>query len=173
MQHLSSIEAANEKVLEDMQVFFSAVSEHIPANLSSTEVGLRSLRNLRSELYENLNQIQHELLIVNAMQWLQQNGYADSVVNWYWNPRQTGDANEPDIRGVSDNGKILISGEATTSEKPQGVIDTRMRNTLRKLNTFEGEKFYFVRTQAMKARASTKCRKAGFSILVEAIESET
>ena len=41
-----------------------------------------------------------------------------------------------------------------------------MRNTLSKLARTEGAKYYFVRTESMLQRASTKITKAGWPIKV-------
>jgi hypothetical protein len=120
-------------------------------------------------VYENLNQIQHEYLILQGLIWLNSNGHAAANTQWYWNPRQTGDSTEPDLRGTL-NGQAVISAEATTSEKPQGVIDTRMKNTMSKLNDMEGEKFYFIRTNPMEMRANTKARNNGWRITVVKLE---
>ena len=62
------------------------------------------------------------------------------------------------------NGKIILSAEATTSEKPQGSIDSRMRDTLFKLNKMEGYKYYFIRTKEMEQRAKTKIKKNKLNI---------
>ena len=84
---------------------------------------------------------------------------------WYWNPRQTGDHTEPDLRGIY-SGAILVSAEITTSEKPVGTIDSRMKKILTKLAAMQGEKFYFVRTSEMRQRAATKITKGGWEIEV-------
>ena len=75
------------------------------------------------EASEDLNQIQHECLILQGLEWLRKNGFI-SVADWEWNPRQTGTSTEPDLRGRTA-GEILISAEASASEFPKGLIDTR------------------------------------------------
>ncbi|MEW6227890.1 MAG: hypothetical protein AB1700_07310 [Bacillota bacterium] len=145
------------------------VLRDLSADISSLNDGIQRLQAIRAELYENLNQIQHEYLIIQGIQWLQARGYTGDGVEWYWNPRQTGDSREPDLL-AKNNAKIVVSAEATASESPQGVIDTRMRNTLSKLNTMEGDKFYFVRTEAMAKRARTKINKNHWNIEVVKVE---
>lgn len=54
--------------------------------------------------------------------------------------------------------------QGTALEKPVGTIDTRISNTLTKLNSMPRRKFYFVRTISMEKRARTKVQKAGFAI---------
>jgi len=169
MERISDIKQAKEKVLTDMNAFLSSVRDLSAENATELSSGLSKLRNIRSSVYENLNQIQHEYLILQGLIWLNENGRAPENVRWYWNPRQTGDASEPDLRGTL-NGEVVISAEATTSEKPQGVIDTRMKNTLAKLEEMPGDKYYFIRTGAMKQRAETKVKNNGWNISVVLLE---
>lgn len=169
MERIGDIEKAKAKVLADMNTFLSSVRKLCAENASDLNDGLSRLRYIRSSVYENLNQIQHEYLILQGLIWLNSNGHIPVNTQWFWNPRQTGDSTEPDLRG-SLNGKVIISAEATTSEKPQGVIDTRMRNTMAKLNEMEGEKFYFVRTNAMETRAKTKMKNNSWQISVIKLE---
>jgi hypothetical protein len=123
------------------------------------------LDRLRKETYEDLNQIQHEHLILRAAEWLLSEKLCPPATVWLWNPRQTGDHQEPDLRGIH-NTKIVVSGEITTSESPNGVIDTRMRQTLSKLSAMAGVKYYFVRTEPMRKRARTKIAKNAWLIQV-------
>ncbi len=165
MEKIEKIEEAKEKVLSDMNSFISSVRSYSENNVSDLSIGIKLLRNIRSSVYENLNQIQHEHLILQGLLWLKDNGYDDKEIIWYWNPRQSGDSSEPDLRAIK-NKTVIISAEATTSEKPQGVIDSRMRDTLIKLNTMEGEKYYFIKTESMEKRAKTKISKNGLRICV-------
>ncbi|REL35702.1 hypothetical protein [Thalassotalea euphylliae] len=169
MERIDNIEQAKEKVLADMNTFLSSVRDFASEDVLDLGSGLSKLRNIRSSVYESLNQIQHEYLILQGLIWLNSNGHAHSGTHWYWNPRQTGDSTEPDLRGTFE-GRVVISAEATTSEKPQGVIDTRMKNTMAKLNEMEGEKFYFIRTSPMEMRANTKAENNGWPITVVKIE---
>jgi hypothetical protein len=59
-----------------------------------------------------------------------------------------------------------LSAEATTSFEPKGFIDTRMAETLKKLSTFPGSKFYFVMSEEMRKRAESKISKADYAIAV-------
>ncbi|RDL44978.1 hypothetical protein DN730_05000 [Marinomonas piezotolerans] len=169
MERIDNIDQAKEKVLSDMNTFLSSVREFADENVEDLGVGLSKLRSIRSSVYENLNQIQHEYLILQGLIWLNSNEHAHPETQWYWNPRQTGDSAEPDLRGTYE-GQVVVSAEATTSEKPQGVIDTRMKNTMAKLNVMEGKKFYFIRTNAMEMRADTKATNNGWQITVVKLE---
>lgn len=111
------------------------------------------------------HQIQHEHMILLAADWLIREGRCDARTEWSWNPRQTGDNTEPDLRGCLD-GAITVSAEITTSKKPDGVIATRMAGTLQKLSQMQGALFYFVRTDSMSNRARTKTKKAQWPIEV-------
>ena len=170
MEKIINIEQAKAKVLSDMNKFISHIRKFAEKDVSSLGEGSERLRNIRSSAYESLNQIQHEYLILQGLLWLSENGFCRTGIQWYWNPRQTGNAKEPDLRAVF-NSKIMISAESTTSEKPQGVIDSRMRDTLTKLNQMEGDKYYFIRTAAMENRALTKVTRNGYAVKVVRIEN--
>ena len=126
--------------------------------------GIVQLREIRSSVYEDVNQIQHEYLLLWGLEWLLDNGF-DSKAVWEWNPRQTGSGIEPDLMG-SVGGTTLASAEACTSENPLGMADSRMRDTLEEVSRMQGQKFYFVGTAGMAVRAGTKARKPQWAIRV-------
>lgn len=165
MQTVGNISDARCKVEADISWLLKEVRRLVDQGFGSVEDGIALLRQLRREVYEDLNQIQHEYAILKAAEWLMNNSRYGAGIVWAWNPRQTGNATEPDLRGIL-KGQIVISAEVTTSAKPSGVIDTRMAKTLVKLAQMEGEKFYFVVTSAMQTRAVTKIKKAGAEIEV-------
>lgn len=165
MKHIGQIEDARQKVLKDIASFLGTVHELTGRNFVSLSEGIALLRQLRSETSEDLNQIQHEHMILVAVHWLIEARQWPSDVQWYWNPRQTGDGSEPDLR-VTHQDRAIMSAEITTSEKPVGIIDSRMKSTLEKLAKMEGVRFYFVRSESMAMRANTKITKAGWDINV-------
>jgi hypothetical protein len=164
MERIGDSATAEAKVLHDMQELIETLMRLSSQAVEDVRSGDLQLREIRSSIYENLNQIQHEFLLLQGLAWLSKNGF-ESEIDWDWNPRQTGGGNEPDLRG-SVNGKILVSAEASTSEKPQGILDTRMRKTLEKLSRMDGQRFYFVSSDEMMKRAETKILKANWSIKV-------
>ena len=164
MERIDEMRRAEEKVLRDMRNVISKIRGLAAQDLNNVQEGIGKLREIRSAVYEDLNQIQHEYLILRGLQWLIAKGFG-SEMEWEWNPRQTGSGNEPDLRG-SANGKILVSAEASASENPVGTIDSRMKKTLEKLSRMEGQKFYFVCTPAMAQRARTKVQTAKSPISV-------
>jgi len=127
-------------------------------NLSSAS---SCLRDMRIAHYEDINQLQHAIMILDAWEFLKKSNKYESfeILQWFWNPHQTGGGEEPDLRGML-NGVTVISAEITTSESPVGTIDVRMSSTLKKLNKMEGKYlYYFVRTDKMRKRALTKLSK--------------
>jgi hypothetical protein len=164
MERIDNAAKAEAKVLRDMQGIVSKIRRLSAQDVNDVHLGIVRLREIRSSIYEDLNQIQHEYLILQGLGWILANGF-DSEIEWEWNPRQTGSANEPDLRG-SLNDSILISAEASASENPIGMVDKRMKETLEKLSQMEGQKFYFVRTDAMANRARTKIAKKNWSVKV-------
>ncbi len=165
MERIEDSAKAETKVLKDMQEFVSKVRRLSARDVKDVSSGIEQPREIRSSVYEDLNQIQHEYLLLRGLAWLRVNGFSSSVEKWEWNPRQTGSRNEPDLRG-SEHGKVLVSAEASTSIFPGGKVASRMQETLEKLSRMEGEKFYFVSTTEMANRAETKIRKAVWSIRV-------
>lgn len=158
MEQLGTFQEAHQKVLTDVQRLLAAVNRLSSLPYNTAEAGIGILDRLRRDTYEDLNQIQHEHLIVRAAEWLLAERKCPPETMWFWNPRQTGDNTEPDLRG-SHAGAIIVSAEITTSEKPVGTINSRMQKTLAKLAEMQGLKFYFVRTSKMQQRAITKIAK--------------
>lgn len=171
MEKIDDAADAEQKVLQDMQELVSEIRKLTQHDPVSVDVGSLQLRVIRMSVAENLNQIQHEYLILRGMTWLLREGIG-SDIEWEWNPRQTGTANEPDLRGRRGE-TVIVSAEATASENPIGAVDKRMQQTLEKLSRFEGQKFYFVATEIMAQRAKTKVIKGGWPIKVVCCESKT
>lgn len=168
MKNLISLSEANDKVLSDIQDCIKRMRRIIEKNATTVTDGIKVLSEVRAKIYEELNQIQHEEMILRAICYLQKHVPVGVGADWSWNPRQTGNADEPDLRGIKSD-SIVISAEITTSEKPQGVIDKRIQKTLTKLNKMGGKRFYFVRTVTMEKRARTKVVKNGYEIEVKKI----
>jgi hypothetical protein len=164
MEKLGDISQAELKVLKDMRDIISRMRDLSSQDIQDVPQGLAHLRRIRSAISEDLNQIQHECVILQGIRWLGDNGFGPEVV-WEWNPRQTGGGDEPDLRGTHQ-GRVVASAEATASQEPKGILDSRMRDTLEKLSKMEGEKFYFVCADGMAQRAQTKISKAGWRINV-------
>jgi hypothetical protein len=165
MEHIGSLEAAEQKVLADSSLLLKTLRENCATEPISAAGAVSVLANIRDLSYENLNQIQHEYLILLAAKYLADQAVVPADASWQWNPRQTGGSSEPDLQGTVST-DILVSAEITTSRRPVGTIDKRMRTTLAKLNGFSGQRFYFVRTSAMATRASTIVKANGYAISV-------
>ena len=165
MQLIGDFAQAHEKVLRDTRNCLDSIKQVSAESFETVEAGIALLDRLRRESYEDLNQIQHEHMVLRSAHWLEANVAEIAGVEWSWNPRQTGDSSEPDLRGTL-RGAVVISAEITTSERPVGTIENRMKSTLTKLAEFGGNRYYFVRTNAMAQRANTKVAKAGWSVRV-------
>jgi hypothetical protein len=170
MKSLGSIESASDDVLKDAKKLLSSLHVHVVHEPITAAEAIKSLKHIRQEIYESLNQIQHEYLIIQAAKWLQINDPSLVDATWQWNPRQTGDYNEPDLAAFREKVR-LISAEVTTSPAPKGTLDSRMRDTLTKLSQMKGKKFYFVLTEDMRKRAQTKVSKNGWGINIVVIKN--
>lgn len=121
-----------------------------------SEVGAATLAlaKLRQEVYEDINQLLHQTLIVMASVHFQMlTAYQGVPLEWWHHPKQTSAPKEPDLRGVSAN-RILISAEVTSSLKPSGSILTRMKEKLEMMQKeFEGELYFVVASDDMALAA--------------------
>lgn len=152
METVGNLEEASEKVFSDVKKLLEVMRSLTKSAPESVEEGIVRVAEIRECVYEELNQVQHEYLILEAANWLVANGRIQRDAEWSWNPRQTGGSDEPDLR-AEVNGVTKISCEITTSRRPIGTIAERMKKTIAKLSEFEGSKFYFVRTEQMLKRA--------------------
>jgi hypothetical protein len=168
MELLQDFGEAEEKLLREIRRCLESVRQAIKRDPITASDGVNLLNSLRKVSYEDINQLQHEEMALSAARLLQETEFRGERLDWYWNPRQTGDAAEPDLRAVR-NGEIMVSAEVTTSQRPIGTIDTRMRDTLAKLNKMPGRRFYFVKTGSMEHRAKSKVKRAGFAVEVRKI----
>jgi len=171
MKPIKSLDDATHKVLKEARQLLDSLRRHIKTEPITVAEAIFTLSAIRQEVYEDLNQLQHEYLILAAAQWLRENDFITEEHELYWNPRQTGDDTEPDL-AARQNGSPVVSAEITASKSPKGTIDTRMAKTLAKLNTMEGIKFYFVATEEMYQRAATKIGKAKYMIRVVKLQNE-
>ncbi|KGO85488.1 hypothetical protein Q765_15795 [Flavobacterium rivuli WB 3.3-2 = DSM 21788] len=137
--------------------------EEIPKDLTSQ---VQLLSNIRKDLYEDLNQMQHAALIIKAAESLQKE--FPSINKWHWHPKQTSHPDYADLTGYVDN-EIFLNAEVTTSLNPVGTIDKRMMSTLTSLNGKSGIKFYYVVTEKMCNRAKSKKTNNGFNIEIRQI----
>lgn len=168
MERLQDFAEAERRLLADIRGCLECVRQVLNGDIITVADGVNLLKSLRLVSYENINQLQHEEMALRAARLLQENEFPGIPLAWYWNPRQTGDGAETDLR-ASLNGEIMVSAEVTTSERPIGTIDTRMRDTLAKLNRMQGRRFYFVRTGSMEHRAKSKVDRAGFAVEIKRI----
>ncbi|MDI6903849.1 MAG: hypothetical protein QMC77_08980 [Methanocellales archaeon] len=168
MEKIDDLTLMEEEVFKKVKMLILNIKKAIEDETLDLTVGIDILEVLRKDIYEDLNQIQHEAMILQAAQSINSNDFYGDNIDWYWNPRQTGLAEEPDLRGKIA-GKIVVSAEITTSENPVGTIDTRMASTLKNLDKMPGKKIYFVRTETMEKRAKTKVSKCGYQIEIRKV----
>ncbi len=108
--------------------------------VDSVKAGTQILSKLRKTVYEDMNQLQHEALVLESARWLEEHVMNGKPGQWSWNPHQTGTIDDPDLE--CDFVGTRIVAEATTSLKPEGTIDSRMAATLSKLAEMSGDRYY-------------------------------
>ncbi|MBX4932180.1 hypothetical protein [Rhizobium bangladeshense] len=165
MEMVGALEHCRQKLWEDVQRLAQATRRFSATTLHSIDQAVPVLADYRKEIYEELNQIQHEYALVRAMEWLNVHRPDLGGLVWYWNPRAGGTKDEPDLRGADLDG-VRISAEVTTSPHAKGVLHSRMKRTLAKLSLMEGEHFYFVVGTRIERQAQTSIRKTGYNIAV-------
>ena len=143
MQRIGKLDDLQALVLPKIQQLAAKIRTALAHDVVELKPGLNVLKLLRSIAHEETNQILNETLLLVAAEWLANNPFKNRKLTWDWNPRQTGGAGEPDLRG-SVGKKIVVSAEATTSPKPGGEIDTKMTAKLRALNKMPGKRYYFI-----------------------------
>jgi hypothetical protein len=171
MERLADIDQEEKRVLAEIIRCVQQIRNLVQSDIKTLWQGIDLLAALRSAVYEDLNQLQHEALILAAARWLKEQRFPGDEIQWSWHPRQTGGADEPDLTGKID-GDVVLSAEATTSQSPKGIIDRRMAKTLDKLSAMTGEKWYFVHTEVMERRANTMVDKRGYQICVQRLPAE-
>jgi hypothetical protein len=169
MKPLGNLGAAEQAVLGKAKALLATIRECAANEPETVAEAIGILADIRAGAYEDLNQLQHEYLILRAAAWLVKNGVVIASASWAWNPHQTGDFTEPDLAADS-SGSRLVSAEVTASAEPIGTIDSRMATTLEKLSAMPGAKYYFVRSESMRKRAATKVNRAGWPIEVVLME---
>lgn len=165
MEVMRSLDDCKAKLWNDYLNLTHALTQAASKTALSLEEAMPALASLREGIYESLNQTLHEYYAVRGLEWLLFARPEYQTLEWHWNPRATGTSLEPDIRGVTA-ARVMVSAEVTTSPRPSGVIDSRMRATLTKLSQMAGAKYYFVTSPQMARRANTKLAKANYPIEV-------
>jgi hypothetical protein len=171
MEEIGDIGLAETRLLKELKEMFPRIRLAGKVEPTNLEVGLEILKALRQLVYEDMNQLQHEALILKLVKLLEADFYPSVAVRWFWNPRQTGHKDEPDLRGLDKRGQIIVSAEVTSSQSPQGLIDARMAKTLAKLSTMPGDKYYVVASEQMERRAKSKLSNLGYEINILRIQT--
>jgi len=155
------IEKETENLKEGLNTLFDYLRRHTQTIPSTTDEQIMLLKNIRSNIYEDLNQLQHKALIIESAVILQKE--YPKINKWNWHPKQTSHPEEADLTGYINN-EVFLNAEITTSIDPDGVADTKMRKTMSSLNKKKGLKFYFVQTEKMFNRAQSKINNNGWDI---------
>lgn len=151
------------KLQSELNSLFEFLQEHIRIIPIEINDQILLLKNIRSNVYEDINQLQHKALLIKAIELLQKD--FPNINKWYWHPKQTSNSEQADISGYC-NKEVILNAELTTSLKPVGAIDKKMKKTLAYLSKKDGVKFYFVQTLEMHNRAKTKVRKMNLDVKV-------
>ena len=170
MERLGDIDRVETELYESIQATIQKIRKIVSVEVQSPKKSVQLLRELRKEVYEDINQLQHADLVLKTARFIEHRN-RQTEIEWYWHPFQTGGSDEPDLKGLI-NGIVEFSIEVTTSESPNGTIRKRIYEVLKKLNKLEGQKIYVVNTRLMKVAAENKIIKERYSIDVINTEEE-
>ncbi len=158
---LKTEKATLKKELKHIFGIIQDLTEDLPLTVTKQ---VKILFEIRSNIYEDINQLQHKALIIKVAGLLKKE-YPE-IVSWSWHPKQTSHPDEADLTGYDSKKQVIVNAEVTTSIRPTGTIDQRMKSTLESLNRKKGKLFYCVQTPEMYRRAELKIRKNRFNIMV-------
>jgi hypothetical protein len=118
--------------------------------------GASQISLLRTGIYENINQLLHEVLVLEAQRRLEQEERYSNLT-WYWHPRQTSGPFETDLMGWKDL-DLMVVVEANTSAKHTGVIRGRVRKALENLAAVQhaADRYFFCTSAACAAAAERR-----------------
>ncbi len=168
MKELTDCAQEEVHILERLKACLDKARAAVSSDTPDIKSGIAALNLLRTNCAEDINQLQHAAGILAAAKYLYDQQPDADILKWYWHPYQTGGINEPDLRIVR-GADIAISAEVTTATKPEGATAKRMQHTLDKLQKMQGDRFYFVFSEQMRKRATSKVKRAGHDITVVAI----
>jgi len=127
---------------------------------------MKLLSDMRKLAYENMNQFQHEYRCLQMVAELKGRVPGGTRPTWHWHPAQTSHPCEGDVVGYSGK-KPVAQAEVTTSARPGGKIDERMRDKLKVLAALPGRyKFYGVVSEKMRIRAETKAKAHKITVVL-------
>jgi hypothetical protein len=161
MHKIGDLDSERDRLLQKARRLISEVQGVVGAEQIDNPRVVDTLWELRRVCYEPLNQIQHDVMILQAAEWIKSNYYREKNIEWWWNPSQTGskpggsqEEKEPDLRGKVAR-RTVVSAEITTSAKP---IYKTMAETLEKLSGMrvQGKKIYFVHTEEVERSAKNR-----------------
>jgi len=104
MRKIGDFDSERNKLLKEARKLISEVQGVVGVEkIDNLKKAVDTLWELRRVCYENLNQIQHDVMILQAAKWIEANYYREKNIEWCWNPRQTGSS-----RGAHKKKKTLI-----------------------------------------------------------------
>lgn len=165
MKPLRDIVGEHQRVLEDIRVCLDILRKCVADNPADLPTGVHCLDLISRTAYEDLNQLQHEAILLAGVSLLIGQNSDLASAKWCWNPRQGGGASEPDLQAHKES-MVLLSAEGTCSRSPQGATTKRMNATLEKLNRMPGTRFFLVANSEMLHRARSRIARMNYCIEV-------
>jgi hypothetical protein len=161
---------ALQKILDLREAAARFTQEPAPTNF--LDAAFR-LCQMRAAIAENLNQLPHAVLLLEAQRQLTEQPEFYGL-DWYWHPHQTHGDLETDLMGWR-GGDLVAVVEASTVTIAVGTLKPRILKAVANLATVEhpARRFFYCYTESC-AKAATRCANLypdkGITIVVLARE---
>jgi len=83
VESIGSIHQAEQALLKKIRDCLAAIRGLLPDQVDSIGQGLALLSALRTQVYEDINRIQHAALILEAARWVQENVLDGAPAEWH------------------------------------------------------------------------------------------
>lgn len=151
---LSNPEQSREHALQQiLQLRETAASLAQEATPSTFLEGAYQICQLRSAIYEDLNQFPHEVLVLETQRQLAMKLEFQDL-EWHWHPRQTSGECETDLMGWRGD-QLIVVAEANTSSQAKGVIKKRIAKAIDNLVAVEhpAEMYFYCYSESCAVEA--------------------
>ncbi|MEI9894256.1 MAG: hypothetical protein WDN28_10315 [Chthoniobacter sp.] len=134
---------ALQKILDLREAAARLIQESAPAHFLDAAF---HLCRMRAAIAENLNQLPHAVLILEAQRQLAEHRDFQGL-DWFWHPHQTHGDFETDLMGWRGNDLVAVV-EASTSAKAEGTLKPRIAKAVGNLAKVEhpAKRFFYCYT---------------------------
>ncbi len=132
MENAIDIKKKKEEIKLKVEKTLNTISESVLSfnNTDDVTSTTKSLREMFNKLQGTIYQLDKDSMILQAIDWITKYKNLSDKTTWILNSQLTKDSSLPDIQARLWR-KTSLSAMVSTSEKPVGVINSRITNNLR------------------------------------------